>query len=150
MFYRGGMSPVGFFNRDGWFGRGASLGQTPDTECEGDVCVVVASRLDQAQAKALYEQMKYSVANKPECLANVTDAAAAKIERTVLGLSPSAALTKSEADGIARFGECVGTVPVAAVPTGAIPTAPTSSSVNPLVIGGAALATVAVLFALLK
>lgn len=144
MFWRGGMSPTGYFNRDGWYGRGPLLGA--DTECNGDTCVIIASRLDQAQAKALYEKMKYATANKPECMGNVSDAAAAKIEKAVLGLEATAALTKSEADGIVRFGECVGEVPAPA--PGTIPMAPQAPAVNPLLIGGAALAALAVLVAL--
>jgi hypothetical protein len=148
MFYRGGMSPVGYFNRDGWFGRGPSLGA--DTECTGDTCVIIAQRLDQNQSKVLYDQMKYAVASKPECMSNVSDAAAAKIEKAVLGIAPTAALTKSEADGIAKFGECVGVIPASASsPATAMP-ADSGISKNTLLVGGGVLAAVALLVAALK
>lgn len=152
MFYRGGMSPMGYFNRDGWFGRGPSLGV--DTECTGDTCVLIAQRLDQNQAKSLYDQMKYAVANKPECMSNVSDAAAAKIEKAVLGIETTAPLTKAEVDGIAKFGECVGPIPAGAPIPAASPVAAAGAGAagtkNALLIGGGILAAVTLLVAALK
>lgn len=147
MFWRGGMSPTGYFNRDGWFGRGPSLGA--DTECNGDVCVLVAQRLDQSQAKGLYDQMKYATVNKPECMSNVVDTAAVKIEKAALGIEQTAALTKSEADGIARFGECVGPIPAGAPIPAASPVSAAGgmSSNQTLLIGAGALAAIALIVA---
>jgi hypothetical protein len=152
MFYRGGMSQVGFFNRDGWFGRGPVLGKA-DTECNGDTCVLVAQRLDQNQSKALYDQMKYAVASKPDCMSNVSDAAAAKIEKAVLGIEPNAPLTKSEADGIMKFGECTGPIPPG-TPIGYMSPVPSSvggSSISqPLLIGVGALAVLGLILAVAR
>jgi hypothetical protein len=123
MFYRGGMSPVGYFNRDGWFGRGPSLGA--DTECNGDTCVIIASRLTPAQAKISYDKMKYAMASKPECISqgtpgDLSDTVASKLEKAVLGIESSAPLTRSEADYLAKFEACVGTIPASAVPAAAV------------------------------
>lgn len=152
MFWRGGMSPTGYFNRDGWYGRGPLLGAA-DTECNGDTCVLIAQRLDQNQSKALYDQMKYAVASKPDCMSNVSDAAAAKLEKAVLGIEPNAPFTKSEVDGITKFSECVGPIPPG-TPIGymsPVSAAGGGSSLSqPLLIGAGALAAVGILVALIR
>jgi len=150
MFWRGGMSPVGYFNRDGWFGRGPMLGGA-DTECNGDVCVVIAQRLTPDQAKASYEKMKYAMANKPDCIsqgapADVSDSVAAKLEKAVLGIESSAPLTRSEADYLAKFEACVGTIPSAAAQAapGTPGAAPASPSIkNTLLVGAGIVAAFA-------
>jgi hypothetical protein len=151
MFWRGGMSPSGYWNRDGWYGRGPALGV--DTECTGDVCVVIASRLDSAQAKAAYEKMKYATANKPECLGqgtpqDVSDRVAAKLEKVVLGIDSSAALTKSETDYLAKFEACVGTVP--AGPQGASDAVAPAIPMKTILIGAGALAAIALIVGVAK
>lgn len=149
MFYRGGISPVGYFNRDGWFGRGPALGG-PDTECNGDTCVLIASRLTPAQAKISYEKMKYAMVNKPECISqgtpgDVSDSVASKLEKAVLGIESSAALTKSEADYLAKFEACVGTIPAGA----SIPAVSPSQglSTNTILVGVGVLATIGLIAA---
>lgn len=154
MFYRGGMSPVGYFNRDGWFGRGPVLGKA-DTECNGDVCVIIASRLTPEQAKVSYDKMKYAMANKPDCIGvgtpgDISDSVASKLEKAVLGIESSAPLSKSEADYLAKFEACVGTIPPdVQIPAGRLPQAQ-SSGVNPLVIGASALGIIALVVAFAK
>lgn len=152
MFWRGGMSPTGYFNRDGWYGRGPALGA--DTECTGDTCVVIASRLTPAQAKVAYDKMKYAMANKPECIGqgtpqDVSDRVAAKLEKAVLGIEQSAALTKSEADYLAKFEACVGTIPAdaAVAPSGAVES---EVPMKPLLIGAGVLAAVALIAIVVK
>lgn len=154
MFWRGGMSPQGYFNRDGWYGRGPALGA--DTECTGDVCVVIASRLNPDQAKIAYEKMKYAVANKPECISqgvpsDMSDKVASKLEKAVLGIDTSAALTKAEAEYLAKFEACVGTVPSNGA--GAAVTSPSDAPTIPtktLLIGAGVLAAVGLVVALAK
>lgn len=154
MFWRGGMSPTGFFNRDGWYGRGPALGA--DTECTGEVCVVIASRLNPTQARAVYEKMKYAFEKKPECISqgvaeDVGDRVAAKLEKAVLGIEPSAALTKPEADYLAAFEACVGTIPAAAqVPAGTPAPARAGIPTRTLLIGAGALAAIALIVAVAK
>lgn len=148
MFYRGGISPVGYFNRDGWFGRGPVLGGGADTECNGDTCVLIASRLTPAQAKISYEKMKYAMVNKPECISqgtpgDISDVVASKLEKAVLGIESSAALTKSEADYLAKFEACVGAIPTAAVPSASAPGISTST----ILIGVGVLAAVGLIAA---
>ncbi len=152
MFWRGGMSPTGYFNRDGWYGRGPLLGA--DTECNGDTCVIIAQRLTPDQAKASYEKMKYAMVNKPDCISqgtpgDVSDSVAAKLEKAVLGIESSAPLSRSEADYLAKFEACVGVIPPAAVvPPGPIAALPNpSSQPSPLVIGAGALAAIALIVA---
>lgn len=153
MFWRGGMSPTGYFNRDGWYGRGPLLGAA-DTECNGDVCVIIAQRLTADQAKASYDKIKYAFANKPDCISqgvplDVSDSAAAKLEKAILGIDPSAALTRSEADWLAKFEACVGMIPSASqVPPGPIAAVNPPSGPSPLLIGAGALAGIALLVAL--
>jgi hypothetical protein len=154
MFWRGGMSPTGYFNRDGWFGRGPLLGA--DTECNGDTCVIIASRLTPDQAKVSYDKIKWAFANKPECIsqgvpADVSDSAAAKLEKTILGIDSSAALTRSEADWLAKFEACVGVIPTAAVvPPGPIAAVKPSTQPSPLLIGAGALAVIGLILAIAK
>jgi len=152
MFWRGGMSPTGYFNRDGWFGRGPLLGSGADTECNGDVCVIIARRLTPDQAKASYEKMKYAFANKPDCISqgtagDVSDTVASKLEKAVLGIAPDAPLSKSEAAYLDQFEACVGVIPPAAAAAAAVqaamPTAPSSGPSNTtLLIGAGVLAAV--------
>lgn len=156
MFYRGGMSPVGYFNRDGWFGRGPVLGKA-DTECNGDTCVIIASRLTPEQAKVSYDKMIYAMANKPECMTqgspgDISDTVASKLEKAVLGIESSAPLSRSEADYLAKFEACVGVIPAAAqTPAGTLPKPQASTSqVSPLAIGAAALGLIALVVAFAK
>ncbi len=149
MFWRGGMSPTGYFNRDGWFGRGPLLGAA-DTECNGDTCVLITRRLTPDQAKASYEKMKYAFANKPDCISqgtpgDVSDAVASKLEKAVLGIEPDAPLSKSQADYLDKFEACVGTIPPAALPAvqAAMPPASQGSSTSPILIGAGVLAAFA-------
>jgi len=152
MFWRGGMSPTGYFNRDGWYGRGPLLGAA-DTECNGDTCVIIASRLTPDQAKASYEKMKYAMVNKTDCISqgvpgDVSDSVASKLEKAVLGIESSAPLTRSEADYLSKLEACVGVIPPAAVvPPGPIAALPNPSSPSPLLIGAGALAAIALLVA---
>lgn len=153
MFWRGGMSPTGYFNRDGWYGRGPLLGA--DTECNGDVCVIIASRLTPDQAKASYEKMKYAMVNRADCISqgtpgDVSDSVAAKLEKVVLGIESSAPLSRAEADYLARLEACVGVIPPAAgISPGSIAAISSRSSTpSPLLIGAGALAGIALLVAL--
>lgn len=152
MFYRGGMSPVGYWNRDGWFGRGPTLG-VADTECNGDTCVLIAQRLTPDQAKASYDKMKYATANKPDCMTDVSDNTAAKLEKAVLGIETSAPLTKSEAASLAKFEACVGVIPAnTSVPNVPVVPSTTSSGIptSTLVIGAGALAVLIAVVAVVK
>lgn len=149
MFYRGGMSPTGYWSRDGWFGRGPTLGA--DTECNGDTCVLIASRLTPEQAKVAYDKMRYATYSKPECMADVSDSMAAKLEKVVLQIETSAPLTKSETESLAKFEACVGIVPAnAPLAFAAVPTMPAASSITPLLLGGIALAALVAIVAVVK
>jgi hypothetical protein len=152
MFYRGGMSPTGYWNRDGWFGRGSVLGAA-DTECNGDTCVIIAQRLTPDQAKASYDKMKYAVANKPSCMTSVSDSMAAKLEKAVLGIETTAPLTKSEVDSLAQFEACIGIIPSNA-PIPNVPVVPSAVSTgiptSTLIIGAGALAVLVAVLAAVK
>lgn len=115
MFWRGGMSPVGYWNRDGWYGRGPMMAQG-DLDCTGDVCVPIASRLAPESAKQAFEKMKYAISNKAECLSkagseSTKDELAAKLERAALGITDEAGLTRAQADYLSKLEACVGSIP---------------------------------------
>jgi hypothetical protein len=115
MFWPQGASRANTFLGRSIFGGAAPALSQADTECEGDVCFVVASRLDKAGSTLVHNQIADAVAFKPSCISGsgtkaVADSVASKVNAVVLGTSESAALTQSEADFVTKLQVCAATI----------------------------------------
>lgn len=165
MLWAQGGSRANIFSLGGSIFNGAApaLAQT-DSECEGDVCFVVASRLSFANSKLVYEQAK---AASDQCIIQaggvaLLDKVAAKLEQTVLGLTTTTALTQSESDFVTKLQACVGpaTIPTTPLP-GTSPAANTPASTTaeakilgipqtPFLIGAGALGLIGIIAAVAR
>lgn len=147
MFWRGGISPGGFWNKDGWYRSTPSMGQNPpEVACEGPnnkQCEFVASRLTQDQAKVVLERIKAAQIDNPTCVEGAGSSLALKsilstLDIAASGIEETAALTPVEAEFLKNFEGCMaGSVPGKTV-AAPMPPLPGSGNipVNTLLIGG--------------
>lgn len=159
MFWRGGISPTGFWNKDGWYGRGPFMGQQ-EQACEsadGRACALVASRLNAEQAETVLQKMKFASESRPDCLENAGTPEAKKSLETILGLAvdginDTAALTPPEAEFVKNLESCLSSnarptvaAPMPELPGSMIAGIPTNTV---LIGGGLALGALALLVSL--
>lgn len=153
---QGGPSSNIFTGRSIFSSPRQALGQS-DTECVGDVCILVASRINAENSKVLFGQIKFAWGRHPECVEqaggfDLFDAIGKKAEKVVLGTAQDTPLTKAEADWVTKFQACIAPLMLQAQPSGEpVPAGPLGNiPIVPIAVGIGALGIIGLVVSLAR